>query len=75
MPPKINLGKCIACGICDRHCPLDIIRVNKSDGRAHVLYPEECWHCGTCRIDCPTKAISIEFPEEMLSPRLVNHTR
>jgi len=28
--------------------------------------PEECWHCGSCRQDCPTEAISIVFPAEML---------
>lgn len=70
MPPKIELDQCNGCGICDRHCPLDILRVDKSNGKAFVHYPDECWHCGACRIDCPTKAITIEFPEEMLSPEL-----
>lgn len=73
MPAKINLSQCIACRICERHCPLDIIHINESEGKAYVRYPEECWHCGACRIDCPTKAITIEFPKEMLSPILLGN--
>ncbi len=28
--------------------------------------PEECWHCGSCRQDCPRKAIRIVFSPDML---------
>ncbi|KAA3629954.1 MAG: 4Fe-4S dicluster domain-containing protein [Proteobacteria bacterium] len=28
--------------------------------------PEECWHCGSCRQDCPTDAISVVFSPDML---------
>jgi NAD-dependent dihydropyrimidine dehydrogenase PreA subunit len=31
-----------------------------------VKYPDECWHCGSCRLDCPTEAITICFGPEML---------
>jgi NAD-dependent dihydropyrimidine dehydrogenase PreA subunit len=32
-----------------------------------VRYPGECWHCGACRQDCPTGAVSIQFPLIMLA--------
>jgi len=32
-----------------------------------LKYPDECWHCGSCRQDCPEEAISIRFPPDMLS--------
>jgi NAD-dependent dihydropyrimidine dehydrogenase PreA subunit len=32
----------------------------------YLKYPEECWHCGSCRQDCPDEAIEIEFPPDML---------
>jgi adenylylsulfate reductase subunit B len=31
-----------------------------------VRYPDECWHCGACRQDCPIGAITIEFPWIMI---------
>jgi adenylylsulfate reductase subunit B len=27
-----------------------------------VSYPEECWHCGACMMDCPVDAIRLELP-------------
>jgi adenylylsulfate reductase subunit B len=64
MPPVIDPNKCDLCGICDKHCPLDVIYMQEEG--VDVRYPEECWHCGACRQDCPTGAISIEFPLIML---------
>jgi NAD-dependent dihydropyrimidine dehydrogenase PreA subunit len=28
--------------------------------------PEECWHCGSCRQDCPKQAITVVFPPDIL---------
>jgi ferredoxin len=27
-----------------------------------IAYPVECWHCGSCVIDCPTGAVSLRLP-------------
>jgi NAD-dependent dihydropyrimidine dehydrogenase PreA subunit len=52
------------CGTCEEHCPLDVFY---SEGEEmEVRYPDECWHCGVCRQDCPTGAVTIEFPLSML---------
>lgn len=65
MPPVIDRDKCNGCGLCDSHCPLDVIYM---EGEIpEVAYPEECWHCGACRQDCPTGAVSIEFTLGMLA--------
>ena len=27
-----------------------------------VAYPDECWHCGACMMDCPAEAIRLNLP-------------
>ena len=66
MPPVIDLEKCVGCGKCDAHCPLDVILFEEDRGLPLVRYPDECWHCGSCRLDCPVDAVSIRFGPEML---------
>jgi len=41
------------------------MRVEKDIG-PEVIYAEECWHCGNCRISCPVGCVSYEFPITML---------
>lgn len=64
MPPVIDMEKCTSCGVCDKHCPLDVIYM--VDEFPEVRYPDECWHCGACRQDCPTEAVDIDFTLTML---------
>lgn len=60
MPPLINQKDCIQCGICVDICPLDVIK--KENDVIVVKYPEECWHCRACVMDCPQNAISMRYP-------------
>jgi NAD-dependent dihydropyrimidine dehydrogenase PreA subunit len=69
MPPVIDHQKCNGCGACERYCPGDLIIMKgkkKKVKKAVVKYPEECWHCGICRLECPVEAVNYKFPEEML---------
>ncbi|MBI2851196.1 MAG: 4Fe-4S binding protein [Chloroflexi bacterium] len=71
MPPVIDYKKCCSCVTyegfqCEMHCPGDIIQTDTAKKRPVVSYPEECWHCGNCRISCPVGAISYVFPASML---------
>jgi NAD-dependent dihydropyrimidine dehydrogenase PreA subunit len=66
MPPKIDFELCNSCGICDERCPGDVIHMDTEKNQPMVCYPYECWHCGNCKIDCPTGAIKIVFPLYML---------
>ncbi len=67
MPPVFDLDKCTGCGICEE-CMADAIYMKEVDDKSipFLKYPEECWHCGSCRQDCPVSAIKIIFPSEML---------
>ncbi len=66
MPPVIDLELCNSCGKCDQICPGDPIHMDEVTEFPVVKYPDECWHCGCCRIDCSQEAIKIKFPLEML---------
>lgn len=62
MPPVISKDKCNKCGICIAICPIDVLHWSKSDGFPEVSYPEECWHCNSCKLDCAPKAIQLRIP-------------
>ncbi len=64
MPPIINKERCICCTLCAQICPLDVIRVKGKgpDREVEVRYPDECWHCRACAIECPQKAITMRYP-------------
>ena len=66
MPPVIDRERCSGCGICEDICPGDIFRIG--DNQPEVNYPEECFHCGACLLDCPEEAISYRIPLPMLLP-------
>jgi adenylylsulfate reductase subunit B len=68
MPPIFDLEKCTGCGICEE-CMADVIYMKKGGDQKipYLKYPEECWHCGSCRQDCPTQAIKIIFPSTWLT--------
>jgi adenylylsulfate reductase subunit B len=61
MPPIISRTKCKACGICADICPTNVFEMKKE--RAPMIkYPEECWHCNSCVLDCPESAITLRIP-------------
>lgn len=60
MPPLVKAEKCVGCGICIEICPLDVLK--KEGNKAVVKYPDECWHCRACVMDCPNHAIEIRYP-------------
>jgi formate hydrogenlyase subunit 6/NADH:ubiquinone oxidoreductase subunit I len=67
-PIKIDVDLCIRCNLCDWICPGDIIYKEENDKTTLpvIAYPDECWYCGLCESTCPTKAITVIFPEVML---------
>jgi NADPH-dependent glutamate synthase beta subunit-like oxidoreductase len=60
----LHCGHCMACGECVESCPGHILSLT-GDGPV-VSYPDQCWHCGCCRIACPCGAVSYKFPLNML---------
>ena len=67
MPPIINRKKCIACGVCVNVCPQDVFWGSKKKKPPVVTYPDECWHCSSCVLDCPAEgAITLRVPFPMM---------
>ena len=63
MPPIIDKEKCIGCGTCVQICPCEVFDVDHQPGTVPVaLYPQECWHCNACVLDCPAGAVSLSVP-------------
>ena len=58
MALKIDLGKCIGCGVCAGQCPFGALSMTGPDGKAEA--GPGCTLCGSCKEACPAGAISIE---------------
>lgn len=56
---KIDQTKCVGCGECVEICPEDVLVMEGK--RPAVRYPEECWWCDACEMDCPVGAITVRF--------------
>jgi adenylylsulfate reductase subunit B len=64
MPPIIT-ERCTLCGNCYDICPGDVFTWPEHESPPVVCYPDECWHCGACRLECPVDAIEYQFPLAM----------
>jgi adenylylsulfate reductase subunit B len=63
MPPVIDKNVCTGCGTCVEVCQMDVFFGSKKGDVPSVTYPEECWHCSACVLDCPVAgAIKIRMP-------------
>ena len=60
MATIINKEKCINCKICYDRCPEESFGLD-DEGRVYVQYPEECWLCGVCQMDCPVGAVEVVY--------------
>ncbi len=54
----IEPGKCQACGICARKCPVEAIAGGKN--LVHIIDQEKCIKCGTCFESCPSRFAAIK---------------
>ncbi len=58
--PRINLNRCIGCGLCADACPEnDVLAV--ISGKAVLVDPSHCIGHGACRAACPVEAIVLVF--------------
>ena len=55
-PLRFDEGKCIGCNRCASVCQVDILVPSPEKGRHPVvLYPGECYYCGSCVMACPVE--------------------
>lgn len=63
MPPVINRTKCTGCGTCANICNSHIfVHEPHKDKVPLIKFPDECWHCDSCVLDCPAGAIRLRMP-------------
>ena len=69
-PLRFDESICVGCNLCVSVCQVDIMIPNPESGKPPiVLYPGECYYCGSCVMACPNKgAIKLQHP-------LMNQTR
>ncbi len=62
MAPKriaaVNRKSCVACGTCEKGCPITAIKVFK--GSFAKVIKERCVGCGKCVKVCPANSIVLE---------------
>lgn len=63
-PLLFNDELCIGCNRCMNVCQVDIMIPNPEKGKHPlVLYPGECYYCGSCVMECPRKgAVRLQHP-------------
>ena len=62
MPPILDKKKCNACGTCADICPTHVFKPMGKGVAPLIKYPEECWHCNACVLDCKQSAIRLRLP-------------
>lgn len=53
---KIEMEKCILCGVCQLRCPSQCITVSKQE-KTWQVDPFACVYCGICVDACPVKCL------------------
>lgn len=52
--------ECVACGTCEKVCPLGVITVYKG---LYATVADQCVGCGRCKMVCPASVIQIKEVE------------
>ena len=62
MPPVIHANLCKKCCRCAEACQSDVFYGSIPGTMPAVTYPDECWHCNACVLDCPARAVELRLP-------------
>ena len=67
-PISFNADTCNGCNKCVKFCLMDVLYPNPEKGKPPiVLYPEECYYCGSCVMECPI------WEREVIKPITFKH--
>lgn len=65
-PVLFDAAVCTGCNSCVESCMMDVLLPNSEKGEPPiVLYPDECWYCGCCVMECPLGdrgAVTLNWP-------------
>lgn len=61
-PVRFDESLCISCLRCVEACQIDVLIPGSEDSPPVAAYPDECWYCGCCVMECPTGAIHLHHP-------------
>jgi uncharacterized Fe-S center protein len=70
--PKLNLKKCIGCGLCKEHCPAKVIKIVNNKA---VYDLDKCIGCGECYTVCQHGVISFDWDSEgkLIQEKIAEH--
>lgn len=57
--PRVDLKKCVACGVCEESCPVPDKAVHSGNGHKAKYDYKKCIRCFCCQEMCPVKAIEV----------------
>lgn len=58
--PRVNKRKCVACGLCEKACPVPEKAVHSGNGQKAQYDYRKCIRCYCCQEMCPAKAITVK---------------
>jgi len=62
-PISFDGAKCTGCNSCVNACPIDLLLPSRSKGETPTVgYPDECWYCGCCVMECAFGAVKLRHP-------------
>jgi formate hydrogenlyase subunit 6/NADH:ubiquinone oxidoreductase subunit I len=67
---KINIDGCIFCGICSNKCPVDAIRIDKTNKTWEIL-STGCVLCNSCVEACPKKCLIMNTEPTPVSNEII----
>ena len=63
MAVVFDMTTCTGCRLCVEFCPGDVLAMSAEDDRKpEVVYPEECFYCGSCLVECLEGSITYRIP-------------